>query len=77
MDPDQGYWIQVWKDTLFWPKSGALVGRADPLIFSAKVASWCGGQIRLFLVPKQCPAVVGRSEFVTLIYWIWEYSKVL
>ncbi len=77
MDPDQGYWIWVWKDTLFWPQSGALLGRADPLIFSAKVASCCGGQIRLFLAPKERPAVEGTSEFEKLIYWIWEYSKVL
>ncbi len=68
MDPYQGYWIRVWKDTLFWPQSGALLGRADPLIFGAKVASCCGGQIHLFLVLKQHLAVEGRSEFEKLIY---------
>jgi hypothetical protein len=62
MNPDQGYWIRVWKDTLCWPQSGALLGRADTLIFSAKVASCCGGWIRLFLAPKQRPPVEGRSE---------------
>ena len=62
MDPDQGYWIRVWKDTLFWPKSGALLGRVDPLIFSAKVVSYYGGQIRLFLVPKWHLSVEGGSE---------------
>jgi hypothetical protein len=74
MDPDQGYWIRVWKIHYFGPK---VVGRTDPLIFSARVVSYCGGQIRLFLVPKWRPVVEGRSEFGKLIYWIWEYNKVL
>jgi hypothetical protein len=39
MDPDQGYWIRVWKDTLFWPQNGALLWRADLLIFGAKTVS--------------------------------------
>jgi hypothetical protein len=67
MDPDLGYWIRVWENTLFWPKKCALLGRVDPLIFSAKVVSYCGGQIRLFLVPKWRPAVEGRSEFGKLM----------
>jgi hypothetical protein len=47
MDPDQSYWIQ-WEDTLFWPQSGALLGRADPLIFGAKTAPCCGGRIQVW-----------------------------
>ncbi len=68
MDLDQCYWIRVWRDTLFWPQSGALLGRADPFIFSAKVVSCCGGLIHLFWAPKWRPAVEGRSEFAKLIY---------
>ncbi len=37
MDPDLGYWIRVWEDTLFWAQSGGLLGKVDLLIFSAKV----------------------------------------
>jgi hypothetical protein len=77
MDPDQSYWIQVWEDTLFWPQSGALLGRADPLIFGTKLAPCCVGPIHLFLAPKQRPVVEGGFKFGKLIYWIWEYSKVL
>ncbi len=77
MDPDPGYQIWVWENTLFWPQSGALLGRVDPLIFSAKVVSYCGGQICLFLVPKWRPAVEGRSEFGKLICWIRESSNIL
>jgi hypothetical protein len=77
MDPDQGYWIWVWEDTLFWRQSGALLGITDPLIFGAKTAPCCSGQIRLFLAPKLRTAMEGRSEIGKLIYWILKYSKVL
>ncbi len=40
-DPDRGYWIWVWEDTLFWRQSGALLGRTDPLIFGAQTAPCC------------------------------------
>ncbi len=63
MDSDQGYWIWVWEDTLFWPQSGALLWKADPLIFGAKMAPYCGRRICLFLAPKWYLAVEGRSEF--------------
>jgi len=54
MDPDQGYWIQFWEDTLFWKdrqtclfqcQSGVLLGKADLIIFGAKMAPCCGGRI--------------------------------
>jgi hypothetical protein len=77
MDPYESYWIQVWEDTLFWPQSGALLGRADLLIFGTKLVPCCGGPICLFLAPKQRPVVEGGSKFGKLIYWIWEYNKVL
>ncbi len=63
MDPDPGYWIRVWEDKLFWPERGGLLGMVDLHIFSAKVVPCCGGQIRLFLVPKCHHAVEDRSEF--------------
>ncbi len=58
MDPDQGYWIQVWEDILSkWKGVDLLVQR--------------GKQICLFWSQNGALLVEGKSEFLELSYWIW------
>jgi hypothetical protein len=61
MDPDQGYWIQVWKDTLFLCQSGILLWRADLVIFGAKMAPRC--QFHQHFMSSFCTTILLANNY--------------
>ncbi len=76
MDPNQDYWIRVWEDTLFWRQSGALLWRADPVIFGAKMAPCCGGWIHFGETHFGAKTAPYCKDWIC-VYWILKYGKVL